>query len=98
MYLAISVKMWKQTQVSDRPIWGKRNLSGRRDSELGSCHWQRSEVRLTSPRTPDKQARGLKPQATFSKGLGFYGLTSEVTREVTTGPVTPVTASSLYEP
>lgn len=83
--------LWQTDLGQEKPQWPQGQWAR-------SCHWQMSEVRLTSPRTPDKQARGLKSQTTFSKGLGFYGLTSEVTREVTTGPVTPVTASSLYEP
>lgn len=43
------------------------------------------------------QAAGFKPQFTFSKDPGFYGLTSEVTSKVTIGQVTPMATTSLYE-
>lgn len=35
-----------ETQASDGPISGKRDLSDNRCNELGSCYWQRSDLGL----------------------------------------------------
>ena len=60
-------------------------------NELGGCCRQRSDFRLPGRlKSRHSQVRGLKLQITLSKDLGFYGITSEVTREVATGEVAPV--------
>lgn len=67
-------------------------------NELGSCCRQRSDFsRPGCLKSRHSEVRGLKIQITFSKDLGFYGITSEVTREVATGEVVTVATNIPHD-
>lgn len=67
-------------------------------NELGSCYRQRSDLRLPGHlKSRHSEVRGLTLQITFSKDLGFYALSLEVTREVAPGEVAPVATNIPHD-